>query len=388
MSTLQKKVAIIGLGNCGSQVAYLAKKKHGDLFDSIYINSSDADLSMVGDSELKFKLGEEDVEGSGKNRSVMKQYLMEGIGSILNDEKFRDAIEDKSYVFIVSSAAGGTGSGAAPVMMNIMKEMFLDVNFILVAVLPQQRASLMEIGNAREYCDELYRNLADDATYMVYDNETASDLSATQALVAVNEAIVEDIRILTGIDNYPTPYESIDEADMESILTTPGRLIVVRVNKGLTEKIMEDTNIDDILIKAIKSSRHAETNRDKKHVRCGLITFFTEEVNRLYGSSLDKLFDFIGTPIERFNHNAVNTGNENMNFMYLIAAGLSPITDRIRKMDERAEELQKALVNSKASEYVVSDELPTYSVMEERRRQARRKGREGNVNISDIFRKF
>lgn len=388
MSNLQKKVAIIGLGNCGSQVAYLAERKYGDLFDSVYINSSDADLSMVGDSRLKFKLGEEDVEGSGKNRSVMKQYLKEGIGKILGNETFQETIADKQYVFIVSSAAGGTGSGAAPVMMSIMKEMFIDVNFILVAVLPQQQASLMEIGNAREYCDELYRNLAETSTYMIYDNDTASDLSATQSLTTVNEAIVEDIRVLTGVDNYPTPYESIDEADMESILTTPGRLIVARVTKGLTEKIMEDAQIDDILIKAIKLSRHAETNRDKKHVRCGVITFFTEEVNRLYGSSLEKLFDFIGTPIERFNHNAVNPGAENMNFIYLIAAGLSPITDRIRKMDDRAEALQRALANSKAGEYVASEELPTYSVMGERRKQARRQGKDDDINLNDIFSKF
>ena len=75
---MSKKVAIIGVGNCGSQVANLAEKKYGTLFDCIYINTSETDLSMVltDNDDLKFKIGNKDeVEGSGKNRSKMKKYL-------------------------------------------------------------------------------------------------------------------------------------------------------------------------------------------------------------------------------------------------------------------------------------------------------------------------
>ena len=50
-----KKVVIIGLGNCGSQVANLAEEKYPELFDCIYINTSDADLAMVK-TERKMKL--------------------------------------------------------------------------------------------------------------------------------------------------------------------------------------------------------------------------------------------------------------------------------------------------------------------------------------------
>lgn len=388
---IEKKIAIIGIGNCGNQIANLAEKKYGDLFDAVYINSSESDLSMVGDSKLKFKIGSGDMEGSGKNREITKKYLKEDISDILANKDFQDVINSKKYVFVISSAAGGTGSGAAPVMLNILKEVFVDVHFILVSVLPQLQASWMEQGNARQYCDELYRNLSDNTTYMIYDNETTSDLSSTQSLVAVNEAVVEDIRILSGVDNYPTPYESIDEADMESIITTPGRLVVTRVKKGLTEKILEDTVIDDIIIKSIKNSCHAETNRDKRVVRWGIITYFTEEVNKLYGSNLEKLHEFIGTPVERFNHNAVNENNENMNFLYLIMSGLSPINDRIAKIDKRVEELKLAEEEAKrrAGQYEASTENGNYDVMAERAHKANAENKVNNgVNIANIFDKF
>ena len=88
---MNKKIAIVGVGNCGSQVAALAEKKYPELLDSIYINSSDSDLSMIAnEGAKKFKIGKkEEVEGSGKNRSKMKEYLMADIQEILDRKSTR-----------------------------------------------------------------------------------------------------------------------------------------------------------------------------------------------------------------------------------------------------------------------------------------------------------
>ena len=345
-----EKITIIGVGNCGGQVASLAEKKYPDLFDTIYINTSEADLSMVQDKNgLKFKIGEkEEIEGSGKNRDKMKEYLQADIGKLLESKELQDRIVEKKYCFIISSAAGGTGSGASPILLEFMRQMFPDTNFILVTVLPQLQASLAEQGNALEFLFELYDVLGENTTYMIYDNETVADLPPTRALEVVNENIVEDIRIITGIDNFPTPYESIDDADMESIISTPGRLIISRLTKNLTEKNMEDNSLDEMIIKNIKHSNHAETDRNKKVVRWGIITYFTDAVNKLYKSGLNGVQDFIGVPVERFNHNSINDKTENLNFFYMIASGLSPINDRTKKIQERIEELKEALARGAA----------------------------------------
>lgn len=386
-----KKVVLIGIGNCGSQVAALAEKKYDRLFDCVYINTSEADLSMVStaDDELKFKIGAKDeVEGSGKNREKMKEFLKSDIRSILGSEKLQNIVSDKKYCFVISSAAGGTGSGAAPVLIEIMRQMFPDTNFILIGVIPKESSSLMELGNALEYLQELYDVIGDDLTYMLYDNESTSDMPPTKGLEVVNENIVEDIRVLTGVDNFPTPYESIDEADMEAIITTPGRLIVTRINKGLTEKNMEDSNLDDIIIKKIKNSCHVETDRNKRVVRWGIITYFTDSVNKLYSSDLEKVRDFIGTPVERFNHNAINSGKEDMNFLYMIASGLSPVNDRVQKITDRIDELKNALAKDETSKYILSGEGASYNVMEERKKADKRMRQPEQVNANDIFAKF
>lgn len=387
---LEKKIAMIGIGNCGSQVCNLAEKKYPNLFDCVYINSSEADLSMVQTvTGLKYKIGDrEKIEGSGKDRQKMKEYLRSGAKKIITDELFCDMIATKKYCFIVSSTAGGTGSGSAPLLMELLRQLFPETAFILVAVLPQLGASLMEQGNTLEFLNELYELLGEKTTYMIYDNETVSDLPPTTALEKVNESIVEDIKVLSGVDNYPTPYESIDEADMEQIIRTPGRLLVTRINKGLTEKAMEDSRLDDIIVKSIKNSNHCETDRNKKVVRWGIITYFTNEVNRLYAPTLEGLINFIGTPKERFNHNAVNPNQESLNFLYMIAAGLSPINDRARKITERVEELKEMLANEDSNRYVLSGDVETYSSAAERKKIESRAKEGTQVDAAAIFDKF
>lgn len=387
---MNKKIVLVGVGNCGGQVAALAEKKYPDLFDAVYINSSEADLAMIKSNDsLKFKIGNRDeIEGSGKNRAKMKEYLLADINKILGDITFQEYIATKKYCYIITSAAGGTGSGAAPVLTEVLRQMFPDTNFILIGVLPNMNASLMEQGNALEFLTELYDVLGDTTTYMIYDNETSAGLPPTTALSTVNEAIVEDLRVLSGVDNYPTPYESIDEADLESIISTPGRLLVTRISSGLTEKAMEDNNLDDIIIKGIKRSAHTETDRNKKVVRWGIITYFTDEVNALYQPTLDKLKNFIGTPFERFNHNAINDKNENLNFLYLIASGLSPINDRVTKITNRIEELKAALAKDETNRYILSGDGASYSTMEERRKADKRAHQSDEINPADIFKKF
>ena len=380
-------MALIGVGNCGSQVASLFNERYSEIADCICINTSEADLAMV--NGIKIKLGKDDeIEGSGKNRTKMKVYLQNEIETILTDDNFSNMIEDKKYVFVIASTAGGTGSGAAPILLDVLRSCFADVHFILIGVLPQLQASLMEQGNTLEFLNELYQILGDTTTYMIYDNESTSDASPTESLEIVNDAIVEDIRILSGVDNYPTPYDSIDEADMESIITTSGRLIVTRITKGLTEKVMEDADIGELIVKKTKSSCHTETDRNKKVVRWGIITYLTEAVNKLYSASLDKLTDFIGTPIERFNHHAINPKNENLNFLYLIASGLSPINDRVKRITDRIDELREALAKDEASRYILNGEAVSYDATEERKKEQRRRVSETEVRPKELFKKF
>lgn len=391
METSTKKIALIGIGNCGNQIAYLGEKKYPELFTSIYINTSEVDLAQVETADaMKYKIGDDEyVEGSGKNRNKAKKYLRGDIKKIVEDPQFNDTIADMTYAFVIVSAAGGSGSGTGPVMTSILKQSFPDTNVFLTGVLPNMKnGSMLELCNAMEFLDEIYTKLGPDQTIMLYDNDSVSDMPVTVGLTTVNDSIIEDIRVISGIDCYPTPYESIDDGDMETIAATPGRTMVIRLTESLTVKNIEDGNLDNMLVQAIKNSTNAEIDRAKKVVRWGLITYFTEEVNSQYSPQFPKLEAFIGTPSGRFNHNAVNTGSDKLNFIYLIAAGLPPINDRIQKYRDRIEELKAAMSNAGSGYIMQNDNFIKETMGEIRKEEDSESEPDEKFKIDDIFGKF
>ena len=69
------KIGVIGIGNCGNQVA---KKAMEQLNCDVYaLNSSMNDLSTLPDTIPQFCLGDE--KGAGKNRIEAKQFLKSSV---------------------------------------------------------------------------------------------------------------------------------------------------------------------------------------------------------------------------------------------------------------------------------------------------------------------
>lgn len=324
---------IIGIGNAGSQVASLAVQ---DNIEGVVFNTSENDLSTVPDGVLKFPLG--DLKGAGKNRKEAKNFLKDGIKKILGEEKLMSFVKDKDVVFVVSSTGGGTGSGIAPVMTQILKKSFPDTSIILVGILPTLDEAYSTQINTLEYTKELYEKL-DNPTYMLYDNDRYKHMrSTTMMMDSINKAIVDDIKILMGMYNYTTKYSSIDEKDMFMIISTSGRIVVTSYT-GIKEKDLDKASIDEVLVKNIKSCAHAEIQLDKKIKRTGLIANLSESMIDKFDDNLPALQDAIGSPVEEFRHISINSEKNLPNNVYYIAAGLSPILDRVEKINERVMEI-------------------------------------------------
>ena len=118
-------------------------------------------------------------------------------------------IVDLDVVFIVSSTGGGTGSGTAPLMADIIGKTFADVKTILVGVLPVNNEALSAHSNTLEYLEELYGKLSNQ-TYMLYDNDKLADIPSYKMMEQVNLEIVKDIDVLRCQYNLTTRFDSID----------------------------------------------------------------------------------------------------------------------------------------------------------------------------------
>ena len=123
-------VGIIGLGNTGNQVASLAQKELK--IPVMAINSSEKDLETIPADVPKriISSSKGHTKGAGKDRNLAKSYLKDSIMEFLTEEEVKNFLKPLEVVFIVSSTGGGTGSGTAPIMANIIRDAVENINGI------------------------------------------------------------------------------------------------------------------------------------------------------------------------------------------------------------------------------------------------------------------
>lgn len=375
---------IIGVGNAGGQIAALTNKIH--LLDAMAINSSENDLATLPDAVSKVLIGNS--QGSGKERAKAKEFLKAKIIEILKAQEFR-AFMDKDIVFVVSSCGGGTGSGIAPVLADLLRKQYPNVSIVLVGILPTLKEKAFTQANAAEYLDELYNSLT-DASYMLYDNHTMTDLPDYQLLPSINEQVVSDIGVLTGKYQLPTRFKSIDENDMKSITNKPGRIVIAGLY-DIKEKVLEDKSVDELLVQALKKSAHAELERDRKAAAIGIITNLSQKIYDKYGNDLPLVEEYMGKADIDFSHIVVNEESSFPNNAIVIFSGLSPINDRVLSIKE---EIDEYLAGKKKEEDKV--ESPSLlssinlSAMKDARQASKPVADSGadEIDVNDIFGKF
>lgn len=370
-------VGIIGIGNAGSQVAELATKNQ---IDAVVINSSENDLSTISNNIIKFPLG--DLRGAGKNRTEAKKFLKDAIKKILNEENFIEFMDDKDVIFVISSTGGGTGSGISPILTQILKKSFPESYIIMIGILPTIDEAYSTQINTIDYLQELYKKV-EDPTYMLYDNDKFKSLPSHLMMTEVNRRIVDDIIILRGTYNYTTKYSSIDEKDMSMILSTTGRIVVASY-LNIKEKNIDSVSIDKQIEYLLKDGAHAELQLDRVIKRSGVIANISESMAKSFDDHLTELQEFIGAPVEEFSHVSINEEKNMPNNIFFIGAGLSPINDRIEKINERITEIESLQDNKDESDDVFTVDVDAAN----NKRDYKKAKISDTINVSSIFDDF
>lgn len=378
-------VGVIGIGNCGNQVAKLAFSEAR--CDAFVINTSENDLATIPDAIPRKCVG--DAQGSGKNRDAAKAFLKNSIMELMRDESFAKFMAEKEVVLVVSSMGGGSGSGIAPIMSSIIRDAFRapdgsELITILVGVLPKLSEGYSTQVNALDYTHELY-NVLENPTYMIFDNNNFTKETSYKVLERVNKEIIDCIKVMQCVYNLPTPYDSIDEKDMKTLLSSPGRIFISTL-LDVKEKDLDNVTIEDLLIDTFKKSAHAEMQRDGIVARTGLITNLSEKLNSEFDTHIEKVRSFVGEPTEEFLHVTVNSEKAAPNNVALIITGLTKIVDRIDKIRDRIDEIEAKNDALEAAEAEVTSE--DIEKMNARRNYRKSTVPQSEVNIGSIFDKF
>ena len=372
-------VGVIGIGNAGSQIATLA---HSEGIDAIAINSSERDLSTIPDEIIKIELG--DLRGAGKNRTAAKEFLEKAIAEVVGRKDVTDFLMKQDIVFITSSTGGGTGSGIAPLMYEIITSMNPDIYVILVGVLPSLDEAYTTQVNTIDYMGDTFDSISKTPTYMFYDNNKLRNEPTYRMMNDINRSIVNDMLVIQGRYCYTTKYSSIDEKDMAMIVSTPGRIVVTSY-EGIKEKDLDNASIDETLERHLKEGTHVELQTDRVIKRIGVIANLEEGLANKFDDKLKGLQEFVGSPVEEFSNIAINTEKAVPNTVYFIGAGLNPPTDRIEKINERIAELDELQKADDVDRSILA-EVDVKSANE--KRMYREKDNSQVVNMNDIFSRF
>ena len=207
------KILIVGVGGGGGNAVNAMMKSGLRNVDYLVLNTDQQALSKI--SARKMPIGEKLTKGlgAGANPEVGRLAALE------SKEQIQEALEGVDLLFIAAGMGGGTGTGAAPVVAQLAKE--LDILTIAVVTkpfkfegTPRMRNAEMGIENLKGNVDSLVivqnEKLNRDKNFSIMDAFAKADEILLQGIRGITEIVVQDGRI------------NLDMADIKCVMRNSG----------------------------------------------------------------------------------------------------------------------------------------------------------------------
>lgn len=288
------KLRVIGVGGGGGNaVRHMVEKQLEDV-DFICANTDSQALKDVKNC-VCMRLGDELTSGlgAGANPEVGRQAAMEDRDAI------RERIQGANMLFITAGMGGGTGTGAAPIVAQVAKEM----GILTVAVVT--KPFVLE-GNKRMAIAEAgIRELAQSVDSLITIpnekllTELGNDVSLLDAFKEANDVLLRAVQGITELITR-TGLINVDFADVKTVMDRKGIAMMgagTASGEGRAEKAAE---------KAIHSPLLEDINIQGAggilvNVTAGLdlkISEFQEVGNMIRGIAADDATVVVGTVID------------------------------------------------------------------------------------------
>ena len=247
------KIKVIGVGGAGGNA--INNMIDGRLQGVKFIcANTDAQALEVSKAELKLQLGEKLTEGlgAGANPDIGRDAALE------NAEGIRKALEDSHMVFITAGFGGGTGTGAAPVIADICKEM--GALTVAVVTKPFSFEGKKRTRQAVEGIETL-KKVAD--TVITIPNDRLRGLASKNAKMIemfkkADEILLHSVKGITDLIMMPG-LVNLDFADVRTTMSRAGMAIMgIGLSRGenraveAAERAISHPLLEDIAISGAK----------------------------------------------------------------------------------------------------------------------------------------
>jgi len=247
------KIKVIGVGGAGGNA--INNMIDGRLNGVKFIcANTDAQALEVSKAEMKLQLGEKLTEGlgAGANPDIGRDAALE------NADGIRKALENSHMVFITAGFGGGTGTGAAPVIAEICKEM----GALTVAVVTKP-FSFEGKKRSRQAVEgiETLKSVAD--TVITIPNDRLRGLASKNAKMIemfkkADEILLHSVKGITDLIMMPG-LVNLDFADVRTTMSRAGMAIMgIGLSRGenraveAAERAISHPLLEDIAISGAK----------------------------------------------------------------------------------------------------------------------------------------
>ena len=210
-------IKVIGVGGAGNNVVNRMVKTGTKGVDFIAVNTDKQALN-ISSATVKIQIGEKltNGQGAGSNPEVGRKSAEE------NRTQISKALEDADMVFITAGMGGGTGTGAAPIVADIAKEM--GILTVGVVTKPFRFEGMRRMRQAEGGITEL-RSRVD--SLVIIPNERLK-LATDQKITMVNAFEIADDVLQQAVQSISdliknTGFINLDFADVSAVMQDAGR---------------------------------------------------------------------------------------------------------------------------------------------------------------------
>ena len=234
MNVGQANIKVFGAGGAGNNMVNWLFKKGIQGAEVIACNTDRQHLEMI-DADKKFLIGTELTRGLGAGGfpQVGANAAQESI------QEIKESLKNTDMAFVCAGMGGGTGTGSAPVVAKVAREMGAIVigTVTMPFKIEKARVDKAEFGlmQLRDECD----------TVIVIDNnrlvQIAGNLPIQQAFAVANELISTMIKGIVETIAVPS-LVNVDYADVKAIMSDGGVAVIGVGSSDTNNRVEEAVN--------------------------------------------------------------------------------------------------------------------------------------------------
>lgn len=272
---MKDRIGFVAVGQAGGNIGNKLEQKG---YKGVYINTSKEDLDTLGTAKIKHHI--KNGEGCNKDRLKAKQALIDDF-----DEVSRIIYEtlDTEFIYVIFSSGGGTGSGAGPMLADLLLGDIADgvitktKNIGIITILPSLREPVKTNINAYECFTELSKVEGLSGTFVI-DNEMGDKM-------VLNNQFVNTFSSFLDIPNkHKSERGNIDKAEIIETLKAPGMIKLAQISAKESKT--------DVVIEKLNNGMFAESEQD------GIVKYIT--ISQSGNFDIDVFQKSVGMPIDIF----------------------------------------------------------------------------------------